>query len=83
MTEQSSDRLSLVTPGGTVTVITSSNLNRPTGVAFRGEPPARGPAVGGFVMQVNKFEILTPCLAIAGLITAVSAVVVVKRRSRD
>ena len=36
--------------------------------------------VGGFVMHVSKLEILTPYLALAGLIVAVSAVVVVRRR---
>jgi hypothetical protein len=36
--------------------------------------------VGGLVMPTNKLEILTPYLALAGLIAAVSAVVVVKRR---
>jgi len=36
--------------------------------------------VGGIVTPVNKLEILTPYLALAGLIVAVSAVVVVKRR---
>jgi hypothetical protein len=80
VTEQSSDRLSLVTPGGTVTVITSSNLNRPHGVAFKGELVVHPRPVGGLVMSVNKFEILTPYLALAGLIMAVSAVVAVKKR---
>jgi hypothetical protein len=36
--------------------------------------------VGGLVMPTNKLEILTPYLALAGLIAAVSAVVAVKRR---
>jgi hypothetical protein len=36
--------------------------------------------VGGLVIPTNKLEILTPYLALAGLIAAVSAVVVVKRR---
>jgi hypothetical protein len=39
--------------------------------------------VGGIVMPTNKLEILTPYLALAGLIIAVSAVVVIKRRSKD
>jgi hypothetical protein len=38
------------------------------------------PAVGGLVMPSNKLEILTPYLALAGLIAAVSTVYVVKRR---
>ena len=36
--------------------------------------------VGGLVMPTNKFELLTPYLALAGLVAAVSAVVAVKRR---
>jgi hypothetical protein len=37
--------------------------------------------VGGVVMPTNKLEILTPYLALAGLIVAVSAVTVAKKRS--
>lgn len=45
--------------------------------------PTPRPA-GGIVMSTNKFEILTPYLALAGLVVAiVSAVVVVRRRSID
>jgi len=36
--------------------------------------------VGGLVIPTNKLEILTPYLALAGLVVAVSAVIVVKRR---
>lgn len=36
--------------------------------------------VGGVVEPVNKLALATPFLALAGLIVAVSAVVVVKRR---
>jgi len=36
--------------------------------------------VGGVVVPTNKLEILTPYLALAGLVAAVSAVVVVKKR---
>jgi WD40 repeat protein len=36
--------------------------------------------VGGIAIPVNKFELLTPYLALAGLVIAVSAIVVVKRR---
>ena len=38
--------------------------------------------VGGLSMPVNKFEILTPYIALAGLIAAVSTVYVIKR-SKD
>ena len=36
--------------------------------------------VGGVLMTVNKLEILTPYIALAGLIAAVSTVYVIKRR---
>jgi hypothetical protein len=36
--------------------------------------------VGGITAPINKLEILTPYLALAGLIAAVSAVYVIKRR---
>jgi hypothetical protein len=36
--------------------------------------------VGGIVMPTNKLEILTPYLALTGLIIAVSAVVVIRKR---
>jgi hypothetical protein len=39
--------------------------------------------VGGVVMPINTLAITAPYLALAGLIVAVSAVVVVKRRSKD
>ena len=39
--------------------------------------------VGGVVTPVNKLGLATPYLALAGLVIAVSAVVVVKRRSKD
>jgi Tol biopolymer transport system component len=39
-----------------------------------------GRPVGGVVSPTNKLEILTPYLALAGLVIAVSVVVVVKRR---
>jgi dipeptidyl aminopeptidase/acylaminoacyl peptidase len=40
--------------------------------------PAR--PVGGVTLPTNKLEILTPYLALAGLVAAVSAVVVVRKR---
>jgi len=39
--------------------------------------------VGGILMPVDKLNILTPYLALAGLIVAVSSVVVVRRRQPD
>ena len=44
-------------------------------------PPPR--PVGGVVSPTNKLQILTPYLALVGLVIAVSAVVVVKKRSKD
>jgi len=38
--------------------------------------------VGGHVMATNKLEILAPYMALAGLVAVVSAVVVVKRRTK-
>jgi hypothetical protein len=40
-------------------------------------------AVGGVVVPTNTLAILTPYIALAGLIVAVSAVVAVKRRSKN
>jgi hypothetical protein len=37
-------------------------------------------AVGGVVVPTNKLEVMAPFAALAGLIVAVSAAVVVKRR---
>lgn len=49
-------------------------------------PPAgRVPArpVGGYVMSTNKLSILTPYLALSGLVGVVSAVVLARRRRKD
>jgi hypothetical protein len=39
--------------------------------------------VGGIMVPTNKLEILTPYLVLAALIAVVSAIVVVRKRSRD
>ena len=39
-----------------------------------------GTPVGGYVTPINKLELLTPYLALAGLIIAVSAVIIKKRK---
>jgi hypothetical protein len=44
------------------------------------EPESGTTPVGGVATTTNKLEILTPYLALAGLIITVSAVYVVKRR---
>jgi len=43
-------------------------------------PKPRSTPVGGLVMPINKLEILTPYLALAGLIAAISTVYLIKRR---
>jgi beta propeller repeat protein len=37
-------------------------------------------AVGGYLVEVNKFSMLTPYLALAGLIVAVSTIYIIKKR---
>jgi Tol biopolymer transport system component len=59
--------------------ITVSQPNSDTDFAPNWQPLPANP-VGGVVTPANKLGILTPYLALAGLIAAVSAVVVVKRR---
>jgi len=39
--------------------------------------------VGGILMPVNKLEVLAPYLALAGLVAALTTVIVVKKRSRE
>jgi len=56
-----------------------------TGVVVEPEPVTvtidqRSGAVGGVASPVNKLEIMTPYIALAGLIAAVSAVYVIKKR---
>ena len=84
VTQQSSDRLSLVTPGGTVTVITSSDLNRPTGVAIESRQSSRpsNPTqhVGGQLFTANKLVVLSPYLALIGVVT-VAAFVLKRQKS--
>ena len=70
--------LSEVTPGGVRTVVFTFAPNTgPWGVAI---VVTSTQPVGGLVMPVNKLDIIAPYLALAGLIVAVSAVVVVKKR---
>jgi len=59
--------------------ITESQPNSGTDVTPNWQPMFANP-VGGVVTPVNKIEILTPYLALAGLIAAVSAVVAVRKR---
>jgi WD40 repeat protein len=59
--------------------ITESQPNSGTDVTPNWQPLFANP-VGGVVTPVNKIEILTPYLPLAGLIAAVSAVVAVRKR---
>jgi len=71
---------------GSTTIQASGFIWDPPGVKIPLDPTASivnqvAPnPVGGVVMSTNKLEILTPYIALAGLVIAVSAVVVVKRR---
>jgi hypothetical protein len=47
---------------------------------FTNQVPISTCPVGGVVMSTNKLEVLAPYLALAGLVAAVSTVVVVKKR---
>jgi hypothetical protein len=64
--------------GSNLIDITQSQPNSDTDFAPNWQPLAN--PVGGVLMPTSKLEILTPYLALAGLIAAVSAVVVVKKR---
>ena len=44
--------------------------------------PIRAP-VGGITTPINKIEILTPYLALAGLIAAVTAAFTIRKRRKD
>jgi len=59
--------------------ITVSQPNSDTDFAPNWQPLFLNP-VGGVVMPTNKFEVMTPFLALAGLVAVVSAVVAVKKR---
>jgi len=79
--EQLASVLSRITPGGVRTVIYAFAAGAwPMRVAIY---PGLPRPVGGIVMPANKLEILTPYLALAGLVAAISTVVVIKRRSKD
>jgi len=76
------DKVSISGDGGTLAVGTSAaNTGYLLSTGFSsGNLPN---PVGGLVIPTNKTEILAPFLAVAGLIVAVSAVVVAKKRSKD
>jgi DNA-binding beta-propeller fold protein YncE len=78
VTEESTDIICKITLGGSRTVIfTFADDTDPWGVAIYPAIPA---PVGGVATSVNKLEILTPYIALAGLIITVSTVYVIKRR---
>ena len=70
---------------GARTLLSDFGVGTPAGVEPFGVAvyPVLPRPVGGYVESVNKVGILTPYLALAGLVIAVSAVVVFKKRSRD
>jgi hypothetical protein len=76
----SDDELLKVTPGGTVTLITS-NLSAPRFIAIVLEPLIR-PVVGIYALN-GKLNILTPYIALVGLIGAVSTIFAIRRWYRD
>lgn len=59
--------------------ITQSQPNSDTDT-FPNWQPIHARPVGGFTLPTNKLEIVTPYLTLAGLVAAVSAVIVVKKR---
>ncbi|GEM_PF-2163143 len=75
---------------GAQTLLSDFGVGTPAGALLRGvavvpEQPTPTPTptpkpVGGVVVPTSKLEIAAPFAALAGLIIAVSAVVVVKRR---
>ncbi|MGQ9543438.1 MAG: hypothetical protein ACUVTM_05050 [Candidatus Bathyarchaeia archaeon] len=62
-----------------ITATTTPNLNQLVGTPF-GAGGVKPAPVGGVVVPTNKLEILTPYLALAGLVLAVAFVVVKKNR---
>ena len=79
VTELSVDILSAVTPGGVRTVIyTFAAGTLPVGVAI---PPIS--PVGGVMTLANKAVILTPYLALVGLLLAASVLLVLRGRQRS
>ena len=77
---------------GARTILSDFGVGTPTGASPAGvavvpeqaTPTTQTPIpVGGVVMPTSKLELLAPFLALAGLIVAVSAVVAVKKRSKD
>ena len=74
VTEYGSGELSKVTPGGTISLITGG-LSGPVGVTI---VPETNP-VGGIYAPTDRLSILTPYIALVGLIGAIS-IIFTKRR---
>ena len=70
--------ISLSGDGGTLAV--GTGVTRTAYLLSTGSSTPQSRLVGGVVVSTNKLELLTPYLALAGLVAVVSAVVVVKRR---
>jgi len=73
------DKVSMSGDGATLAVGTSALTHGTAYLLSTGYSSGPRP-VGGVLVPVNKLEILTPYIALAGLIAAVSTVVAVKRR---
>ena len=67
-----------ITDGG----IGDDDLTANGEITDQGGPGQQG-AVGGVVMPTNKLEILTPCLALAGLVGVATAIFTIRKRRRD
>jgi hypothetical protein len=52
-------------------------------IVDQGGPGTPGVPVGGFIEPVNKFSVLTPCLALVGIVVAVAVVVVAPWKKRE
>jgi hypothetical protein len=52
-------------------------------IVDQGGPGTPGVPVGGFIEPVNKFSVLTPCLALVGMVVAVAVVVVAPWKKRE
>lgn len=75
--DSSVSSISISSDGGTLAVGTGAFL---TAYLFSTGFPQPRP-VGGFVLPVNKTEVLAPYLALAGLITAICMVHIIRRRT--
>jgi len=69
--------ISLSGDGGTLAVGTVGSSAHLFDTGFRTPTPA---PVGGILVPVNKLEVLAPCLALVGLVGALTAAIAIRRR---